>query len=53
VIVGIDDDRAGRFPAVKVDDGAAVRLGDRRIGVTTLASNSLSRGLKLLWLVAS
>src|SRR5258707_5366608 len=37
VIVGIDDDRAGRLLAVVVDDGAAVRLGQPSAGVTHLS----------------
>src|SRR5262249_24162461 len=41
VVVGIDHDRAGRFPAVIVDNGAAERLGDRRVGVTNLRQQLL------------
>ena len=47
VIVGIDHDRAGRFLAVIVDDGAAERLGDRNVGVANLGQQFLVARLEI------
>src|ERR1700676_1405602 len=41
VIVGIDQDRAGRFLAVIIDNGAAERLGDGNVGVANLGQQFL------------
>ena len=47
VVVGIDHDRAGRFLAVILDDGAAERLGDRHVGVANLRQQFLVARLEV------